>query len=178
MSKGRTLPVLAAVLLTACHGDASQAPVAKAMPTTGAPAAAKRGPTPEEMTAGMVEAVTSGKSTVPVAVKFGLGARPTVGQPLELTIALMPQVAASSATVQVTGSDGLQLAPGVTPIEIPSIDPTHVYRLTIMLNPTADGVQLLGINVTLKHEDTAEMRSFSVPVIVGSSVDTASNAAH
>jgi hypothetical protein len=170
--------LFAVVLLAACHGDANQAPVARVAPQASVPAAAKAGPTPAELTSGMVEAVTLGKSTVPIAVKFDLPKRPIVGQPLEMIIAVMPQIAASSATLQVTGSDGLQLAPGTTPIEIPSVDPTQVYRLTLMLTPTADGVHLLSLNVSLNHDDSAEMRSFSVPIIVGTGADTVANGTH
>ncbi|MEA3132832.1 MAG: hypothetical protein QOG17_678 [Gammaproteobacteria bacterium] len=176
MRKGRTLPWFAVVLLAACHGDSSQAPQPKATPPAHAPAAVKLGPTPEELTAGMVEAVTLANSAVPVAVKFDLASRPTVGQPLEIVIAVMPQVAAGSATVQVSGGDGLQLASTVGPIDIPSIEPAQVYRVNLTMTPTTDGVHLLGLNVSLKRDDITETRSFSVPVIVASSGDAIADA--
>ena len=166
MITGRMLGLVVAVLLAACHDEPKQAPAA-----TAAPAAApvvKRGPTPDELTAGMVEAVTIGKSTAPVAVKFDLPQRPSVGKRFEIVIAVLPQIAASSAMVQVVGSDGLQLAPNLAPIEIPSLDPGQVYRLSIPVTPTADGVHLLGLSVSLKQDDSAESRSFSVPIIVAS----------
>jgi hypothetical protein len=165
MTTGRTLALVAAVLLAACHGEPKQAPAAAPAPAAVAPVV-KRGPTPEELTAGMVEAVTVGKSTAPVAVKFDLPQRPSVGKRFEIVIAVLPQIAASSAVVQVTGSDGLQLAPNVAPIELPALDPTQVYRLSIPVTPTADGVHLLGLSVSLKQDDFAESRSFSVPIIV------------
>ena len=166
MVKGRKLALVAAVLLAGCHGEPKQTPAVIAASAASAPAAVKRGPTPEELTAGMVEAVTIGKSTAPVAVKFDLPQRPAVGKSFNLVIAVLPQIAASSAMVQVSGAEGLQLAPNLAPIEIPSLDPTQVYRLSIPVTPTADGVQLLGLSVSLRQDDTAESRSFSVPVIV------------
>lgn len=178
MSKGKILPVVAVAVLTACHvltgchRDAAQAPVAKVAPQS-VPAVAKRLATPAELTAGMVEAVTVGKSTVPVAVKFDLGGRPTVGQPLEVGFAVMPQVAAGSGTLQVTGGDGLQLAPDLKPVELPALDPAEVYRVSVKITPTADGVQVLGLTVSLKNDDISESRSFSVPIIVGTSGDAA-----
>src|SRR5258707_6552834 len=123
MTTGSKLAFVAVVLLAACHGEPNQAPAVTAAPAASAPAAVKRGPTPEELTAGMVEAVTVGKSTAPVAVKFDLPQRPSVGKRFEIVIAVLPQIAASSAVVQVTGSDGLQLAPNVPPIELPALDP-------------------------------------------------------
>ena len=163
----RMLPLVAAVLLAACHGEPKQAPAATPAPAAVAPVV-KRGPTPDELTAGMVEAVTIGKSTAPVAVKFDLPERPSVGKRFEIVIAVLPQIAAGSAMVQVSGSDGLQLAPNLAPIEIPSLDPGQVYRLSIPVTPTADGVHLLGLSVSLKEDDSAESRSFSVPIIVAS----------
>ncbi len=166
MTTGSKLKFVAAVLLlAACHGEPKQAPAVTAAPAAVAPVV-KRGPTPEELTAGMVEAVTIGKSTAPVAIKFDLPQRPSVGKRFDIVIAVLPQTAASSAMVQVVGSEGLQLAPNFAPIEIPSLDPTQVYRLTIPVTPTADGVHLLGLSVSLKQDDLAESRSFSVPIIV------------
>ena len=161
------MALVAAVLLAACHGESKQAPAATPAPAAVAPVV-KRGPTPDELTAGMVEAVTIGKSTAPVAVKFDLPERPSVGKRFEIVIAVLPQIAAGSAMVQVSGSDGLQLAPNLAPIEIPSLDPGQVYRLSIPVTPTADGVHLLGLSVSLKEDDSAESRSFSVPIIVAS----------
>jgi hypothetical protein len=162
---GSKLTFVAVVLLAACHGEPKQAPAVTLAPAAVAPVA-KRGQSPEELTAGMVEAVTIGKSTAPVAVKFDLPKRPSVGTRFEIVIAVLPQIAANSAMVQVSGSEGLQLAPNFAPIEIPSLDPTQVYRLSIPVTPTADGVHLLSLSVSLKQDDLAESRSFSVPIIV------------
>ena len=166
MTTGSKLKFVAVVLLAACHREPNQAPAVTPASATSAPAAVKRGPTPEELTAGMVEAVTIGKSTAPVAVKFDLPQRPSVGKRFEIVIAVLPQIAASSAVVQVSASAGLQIAPNLAPIEIPSLDPGQVYRLSIPVTPTVDGVHLLGLSVSLKQDDSAESRSFSVPIIV------------
>jgi hypothetical protein len=115
----------------------------------------------------MVEAVTLGKSTLPVAVKFDLPRPPQVGQPFEVVIAVMPQEAAGSALVEALGSDGLQLGAGAATLEIPSPAAGQVYRLTIPVIPSAEGVQFLGLVVSLKRDDVVESRSFSVPLIVG-----------
>ncbi len=165
MSRGRIPPLFALVLLAGCHGDSNKAPDPNASSQPKVAAPVKRGPTQEELTAGMVEAVTLDKSTVPVDVKFDLAERPSVGQSLGIVIALMPKVA-GAATVAVSGSDGLQLAPDSAKIDLPSVEPTQAYRITITATPTAEGVQLLGLNVTLTHDNTTESRSFSVPLIV------------
>ena len=173
MRKGSILPLCAAALLTACHGDSGQAPAADPGQHKSAAAAVRRGPTPDELTAGMVEAVTVGKSTVPVALKFDLSSRPVVGQPLDVVLAVMPQIAADSAVLLVTGSDGLKLAPDGGPVDMPSVEPTQVYRHSIKMIPTAEGVQLLDLEVSLKHDEITETRAFALPVIVAPSADTA-----
>jgi hypothetical protein len=168
MVNRRTWLVCAALLLAACHGNSGIPAVVNTTPQAKRPPPVKHGPTPEELTAGMVEAVTVGKSTVPVAVKFDIPQKPTAGQPAEITIAVMPQIAADPATVLVTGSDALVLAPGSGPVEIPAVEPTQVYRHTVLLTPTAEGVRLLGVSVSLRHDDITETRQFSVPLIVAS----------
>jgi len=178
MSKGRTLSLCAVALVAACHGDSGQAPLSGLTPHPHAARAAKRGPTPDELTAGMVEAVTIGRSTVPVLVKFELPQRPMVGQSLDVVVAVMPQIEANPAVLVAAGSDGLQLAPDAGPIEMPSVEPTQVYRQSIRILPTVEGVQLLGLSVSLKHDEITETRAFSVPLIVAPSAALASGDKH
>lgn len=177
MLNHRRVGALAIVLLVACHGESGNAPTSPTTTAIKKPAPPRPGPTPAELTAGMVEAVTMGKSTVPVAVKFDLPHLPAAGQPTEITLALVPQIAADPATLVVTGSDALVLAPGSGPIEIPSVEPAQVYRHTVKLTPAADGVHLLDLKVSLKHDEIVETREFSVPIIVGQS-DAAGNLPH
>ena len=50
---------------------------------------------------------------------------------------------------------------------MPALEAGQVYRQSIKVTPTADGVLLLGLTVSLKHDDMTESRAFSVPLIVG-----------
>jgi hypothetical protein len=176
MSKGRALLLLCAVQLASCHGDSSGTPVVRKAPTVKAPAAVPPGPSPEQLTAGMVEAVTMGKSTVPVAVKFDLPQRPVVGQPFELVLAVMPQIAADNAVLVVSGADGLPVTSGAGPVDMPMVEPKQVYRHNVAITPTAEGVQLLGLSVALKHDDVTETRTFSVPLVVAPRADAPADA--
>jgi len=167
MIKGSLWALLAVLLMAGCHGDSdSTAQATFSKPSKKGPPPVRRGPSPEELTAGMVEAVPLGKTTVPVGVKFDLPARPTVGRPIDVVIALLPQVI-GSATLQVTATEGLQLAPEAATINIPSIEPTQAYRVSIATTPTHEGVEVLSVNVSVSHDDATEARTFSVPVIVG-----------
>jgi hypothetical protein len=149
-----------------CHRDSGNVVAAKPSAKVRAPAAAPHGPTPQEMTSGMVEAATQGKSQAPVTVKFDLLQRPVEGQPLEIAIALLPQSAANPAIVDVTASEGLHVAAGDDQFEFPSVEPAQVYRHNIKVTPSAEGVYLVTLNVSLKHDQMADSRVFSLPIIV------------
>jgi hypothetical protein len=130
-----------------------------------APIAAKAGPTAAEQTAGMVQAPTQGKSQLPVELKFDLSQRPKVGQLLEINLALIPQIAAGSVTLQASGADDLTVAPGAGQFEIPAVEAGEVYRQTLKVTPNADGVSIIGVTVSLKNDTGAEQRVFSIPII-------------
>jgi hypothetical protein len=110
-------------------------------------------------------------------LKFDLPTRPEVGQPLEIVLGVLPHESASAASLKVSGSEGLQPAPGNTVIEVGAVDPTEAYRVTVMVTPTVEGVQFLAVDVGLKHDDVTDARSFSIPIIVQGAAETAGAAA-
>jgi hypothetical protein len=155
--------------LTACHRDSGTAPAAKATAHVKAAAAPAPGPTAREQTATMVEAATVGKSQVPVALKFEVLQRPMQGQPVEIAIALLPQISAHPAIIEVTGSEAMAVGAEEHQIEFAEVEPEQVYRHSIKVTPTAEGVFLLTLNVSLKHDQMIDTRLFSVPIIVAPS---------
>jgi hypothetical protein len=167
--KLRLIVLLAIAASAGCHRQSATAPAVPAKPKAGVRAAADKpqGQSPQELTAGMVEAVVQSKSQAPVDLKFDLPERPVEGQPLEVAIALLPQIAAGSATVAVTGSDGLKLDPGEGQFEFAAVEADRVYRHSIKMTPTAGGLNLLTLTVSLQHDQTADLRVFSVPLLVG-----------
>jgi hypothetical protein len=153
--------------LGGCHQDSGNSTQPKSAPHVQAPVTAKKkGPSAEELTAGMVEAATQGKSQLPVKLKFGLKQRPLLGQPLDIDIAVMPQIDAAGADIQVTGGDGLSVAPESTQTGLGAVETGRVYRQIVKVTPAVDGVLLLGLSITLKHDETTEARAFSIPLIV------------
>jgi len=119
------------------------------------------------LTAGMVEAASQGKSQLPVKLKFELQERPTLGHLLAIDIAVLPQIDGSPAGIQVAGGDGLTLVPGTNQLDLPAVEAGQVYRQSVKVTPTADGVLVLNLTVSLKHDDMTESRAFSIPLIVG-----------
>jgi hypothetical protein len=152
---------------SACHQDSGTPPPPTPQPRiSSVAAAAKKGPSAAHLTAGMVEAASQGKSQLPVELKFDLARRPALGQVLDIDIAVMPQIDASAADIQVTGGDGLSLAPGPSRIDLPGLEAGQVYRQSVKVTPTADGVLLLSLTISLKHDEMTESRAFSIPLIV------------
>jgi len=159
------LLLCAAALLAACHQDSSSAPSAASAPHPKAPLTAKAGPTAAEQTAGMVQAAVQGKSLLPAELKFDLPQRPKVGQSQEINLALIAQVPGNPATIQVSGADGLTVDPTASQVDIPATEAGEVYRHTVNITPTEEGVLLLGVKVSLKHDEVTDAKNFLIPII-------------
>jgi hypothetical protein len=168
MKTARVLMLCTVAAVSACHKDSGAPPPPTPTPTPHitVPVAAKKGPNAAELTAGMVEAASQGKSQLPIQLKFDLKQRPTLGQSLDIDIAVIPQIDASPADIQVTGGDGLTVAPGTGQIDWPAIEAGQVYRKSVKVTPTVDGLLLLSLTVSLKHDETTESRAFSIPLLV------------
>jgi hypothetical protein len=165
MKSARVLLLGTLAVIGACHGDSGAPQQAAPTPRVRAALPAKKGPSAAELTAGMVEAVSLGKSQLAVQLKFGLRQKPTVGQPLDVDIAVLPQIGAAAAEIQITGGEGLSVAAGATPIELPAVQADEVYRQSFKVTPTAEGVLLLDLTVSVKHDEMTDSRAFSIPVI-------------
>jgi len=167
MTTARVLLLCALVATSACHKDpGTPPPPPTPKPHITVPVVAKKGPSAAELTAGMVEAASQGKSQLPVELKFDVKQRPTPGQAVDIDIALIPQIDGGAADIQLTGGEGLTVAPGTKQIGLPAVEAGQVYRQSVKVTPTADGVLLLNLTVTLKHDEMTESRAFSIPLIV------------
>ena len=166
MKTARVLTLCTVAVLSACHQDSGNPTQPKPAPRVKMPVAANKGPSAAELTVGMVEAATQGKSQLPVTLKFGLKQRPKLGQPLDIDIAVMPQIDASLADILVTGGDGLTVAPDSNKVELAAVERGRVYRQVVTVTPSLDGVLLLGLTLSLKHDEMTDSRAFSIPLIV------------
>ncbi len=165
MSFVRVLFLCSVAAMAGCHRDSDSPAPAASAPKAATPAPVKKGPSAQELTAGMVEAATLGKPQLAVQLKFELPQRPAVGQPLDVEVAVLPQIDAGGADIQVAGGDGITVA-ATGPIDLHALEAGQVYRQTIRVTPTTDGVLLLGLTVSMKHDEISESRAFSIPIIV------------
>jgi len=166
MMKPSILVLCSVLLAVGCNRDAGHFMSGKPAAATKAAPLAPKGPNAEQQTAGMTAAVALGKATVPAGLKFELGGRPKAGQALEITLALLPKVP-GDATIQINQSDGLEVPKALSELSLPALEEGGVYRQTISVTPSKEGVLLLGLNLTLKHDEIEESRGYSVPILVG-----------
>jgi len=166
MKIARVLTLCTVAAVSACHRDSGTPPPPTPTPYKSVPLVVKKGPSAADLTAGMVEAAGPGKSQVPVQLKFDLTQRPMLGQALDINIAVLPEIDANPAGIQVTGGEGLTVAPGANPIDLSAVEAGQVYRQSVRVTPTAAGVLLLSLTVSLKHDEMTESRAFSIPLIV------------
>ena len=148
--------------LGACHGDADDAVSKPTRVHLNVP----KGPSVSDQTRGMVDAAVVGSSKLAVTLKFDMKERPVLGRPLIIEIAVLPDVEGNPATLGVSGGTGLEVAPEEAAIDLPALEAGQVYRQPVVVTPTTDGVLVLGLNVSIHHDDTVESRAFSIPLIV------------
>jgi hypothetical protein len=149
----------AAVGLSGC-GSSEPDPTA-ATPTSGKPKATHSG------AADMVAAVSASKTPGPVDVDFALVARPVVGKPVDIRVALTPNVELERVYARFQASDGLDLATGQETghIEHPPVG-TNIDH-TVTVTPKADGIFYVTATVISDSSTASESRVYSIPIIAG-----------
>jgi hypothetical protein len=158
--------ILFCTCLAACGQDPTPPSTGTPAPRVKAPAPVRKGPSADELTAGMAAAPTLGKSPMLADLKFELAQRPTIGQVLEINLALLPKLDGGPAAVKVSGSEGLDASQDDGSFELPEVAAGEVYRHTLHLIPTTDGVLLVNLTLTLNHDEMSDSQSYSVPIIV------------
>src|SRR5579871_2070126 len=121
----------------------------------------------QEDPADMVAAASGSKVGPPVEVKFNLGGRPAVGQPIDVSVALIPAAGLESVSAVLQGSDGLDIVEGA---EIPKVvKPAGGAPLRQMVKvvPKRDGIFAITAVVSVGSGNQTSTRSFSIPVIAG-----------
>lgn len=168
------LPAFAVLLvLAACGRDPNPPPDGARPAPPKAQNAPKRGATVEEQTAGMVTAVTLGKSAVPIELKFSLDSRPALARPLAIKLAVLPKIAADLVSLQIVDADGVEVPDGGGEFDMPEVLPGIAYLGSITVTPARSGILVLNLNLSIKHDEIVETRAFSVPIIVPEAIAAA-----
>jgi hypothetical protein len=155
---------LAAVLAACGRGEDEQAastPEAAAPPVSG-PAAPIESPEDKRM----ANAVATAKLGAPVDLKYDVLAKPDVGQPFEIELALLPRLAADALEVEVTGIPGLTVVSGgATRFE--GVTAGERYVAKALVQAEAPGIYYANVIAKMITQVQTEARTFSVPVVVG-----------
>ena len=164
----RILAVIAlAAMLAACGRGEEQTAATPATPATdgkAADAAAAPAESPDDKR--MANAVATGKVAAPVDLKYDVLAKPDVGQPFEIELALLPRLAADALEVEVTGIPGLTVVSGGAS-RFEGITAGERYVAKVLVQADAQGIYYANVVAKMITPAQTEVRTFSVPVVVG-----------
>ena len=136
------------------------APAAEA-PAEAAPPAAVL---PEDQT--LANAVVTAKTAAAVDLKYDILSKPAVGTPFEVEMVFLPRVAADVLEVEVTGIPGLTLVSGGASRFEP-VNPGDRHSMRVLVRADGPGVYYVGVAAKMSTEVQTDVRTFSVPVVVG-----------
>jgi hypothetical protein len=165
----RVLAVVALVaVLAACGRGEEETTATPASPPAAdgkaADAAAAPAESPDDKR--MANAVATGKVAAPVDLKYDVLAKPDVGQPFEIELALLPRLAADALEVEVTGIPGLTVVSGGAS-RFEGVTAGERYVAKVLVQADAQGIYYANIVAKMITPAQTEARTFSVPVVVG-----------
>lgn len=171
MNRLITLVSVSVFALAACSSD----PEPEAVADAGAPQAAAPAPAPsptppakpaDDSAAKMARAVGNGKPGAAVDIRYEFLAKPAVGAPTELEIALIPNVGVDAMDATISGMDGVTLAGTLAP-SFASVEAGKPYKHTVSLLPDRTGVFYITVAVNTQISGSTLGRTFSIPFAVG-----------
>ncbi|MGH8285404.1 MAG: hypothetical protein ACRETT_06520 [Steroidobacteraceae bacterium] len=167
-SKAVRLVALAAPLaiFLACSPGTGEGEPSTSKPSAGTVAK----PAKKDPLADMVSAVSGGRASGPVELKFALAERPQVGQPLEVEIAVLPVSVLDRVAANFQVGAGLELRSGgqMPAVNKPERGVPLSHRLTIV--PLRDGIFFISAVVLADSPELSLTRTFSIPIIAGQGV--------
>lgn len=163
------LAAIALGTLAACAGG--DAPTQAKQDGRGTPAGADLRPRGKAAVDGMVAAVSAtGKPGAPVELKFDIAARPELGQPLEVAVAVVPRSAdVSQLRVVFQSNEAVEVQSGNEAVQDKPVDGVAMTH-TVTVVPRREGVFYLGAVALIEGPGGSVARSFAIPIIVGDPV--------
>jgi hypothetical protein len=154
--------IVTGALLAACGSD-SEPEATAAAPQAGAPSAK---PAPADPTVKMARAVGNGKPGAAVDIRYEFLARPAIGTPTEIEIALIPNAGVDSMEASVNGMEGLTLAGPLT-ATFPQVEAGKPYTHRVSVLPDRAGVFYISVTASTEIGGSSLSRTFSIPFVVG-----------
>ena len=166
LGRNLALSVVAAALFVGCgwrsSGDGPNAAAPK-------PVTRKAVNANDELLRNMVSAVAANKpSALPIQVKFELRDRPQVGQPIELSLAIVPMSASvDRVSGKVEGEEGLEVVEGA---QIGATDhPAEgaPIRQSVKVLPKHEGILMVHAVMTVDAAGQTSSEAYAIPLIAG-----------
>ncbi len=125
----------------------------------------------------MVAAVSASRSAGAVDVRFALGGRPVVGQPLDIRLALTPVIELDRMYARFQASEGLEMVKGAETdrFERPAVNAEVAHTVTV--TPKSDGIFYVTATVLSDSPKESVSRIYSIPIIAGAGISEAPPAA-
>jgi len=164
--------LLLAAALPGCGASSDQARAARAkhQEEVRAAAAAHSAGGDEDL----VNAASPGGPGPPISLKFGLGGRPVVGQPLQIHVAMLPD--SPNAIRHLYGSftpgDGLSLQSQHS-FELRDVADGVTLRQDVTVLPQQAGILSLSATLIVDFDTGSVSRTFGIPLIATVPADTA-----
>jgi hypothetical protein len=122
----------------------------------------------------VAQAGKPGRPGAPIEFKYQLAGAPQVGQPLVIDFGLVPQAASPAVHLMVATSGGLTLGQSNAPAVLRNVAAGSEYWHELVVTPQQTGVFSVNLIATVGEGEQMLARTFSIPVIVGStSMDSA-----
>lgn len=173
-SRTSALALSAALLLGACGSGDNPSSATSSYNAKARKAQQAKAKAGAEDLSDMVAAVTAAKSGPPVEVKFALGQKPEVGQPLDVNVAVVPGAPPPlSISVTFQSVDGLEIVSGGDPVKVDKPADGTPIRRTVKVLPKQDGIFSVSAVVTLTEPHESPVRTFEIPIIAGQGVPEA-----
>jgi len=160
----KRIPIVLGVMIVVLAGCGAD-PEPEASPTVMRAAQAAKAAAADPVTR-MARAVGGGKPGASVDVKYEFLAKPEVGKPVEVDLALIPNAGVSAVDIEISGMDGISLT-GTLTQTFTDAKAGEPYKHRFSLLPERNGVFYLTV-VATTHIGAATMgRTFSIPFVVG-----------
>lgn len=163
MSHTKPFILAALIAIAGCSSEPEPEAQQAAAP---APAPQSAAHAADDPVAKMAKAVGGGKPGAAVDLRYEMQAKPEVGKPTEVQIALVPNAGVESLTATISGMDGVTVS-GDLEVTFSPVEQGKPYTHTFTMLPDRAGVYYLTVSVSSQIGGASMGRTFSIPLVVG-----------
>ncbi len=166
VSVARTVAVVLATIIGLCDCGSSGPDAAATIGGKPKPGPAAQAPGRPDM----VAAVSASKTPGLLEVRFALSARPVVGQPLDIQVALIPTVDLERVYARFQAGEGLDLVKGAETRHFEHATPGMALEHTLTVTARSDGIFYITATVVTDSATESVARNYSIPIIAGAGI--------